>query len=82
MVAFSCTCRLCVRDGASAMPAPPEFLRHSRRRAPDLFPPGRGLVDLDSQLARPVRILFSPCLVLLHIKVNQAIVNLHDQSPS
>jgi hypothetical protein len=48
--------------------------------AADLLPLRCGLINFDLQLTRSVRIVFPPCLVLLHIKVNQAILNLRDQS--
>ena len=40
----------------------------------------RGLIDLDLQLARLVLILFPRPSSLLHIKINQAILNLRDRS--
>src|ERR1700720_2329499 len=84
MVAFSRTCRLCVRPRASAIPILPNCcLRRSKgASATDLLPLRCGLIDFDLQLMRSVRIVFPPRLVLLHIKFNQAILNLRDQGAS
>src|ERR1700726_316664 len=66
MVAFSRTCRLCVRDGAFAMPTPPEFCfvhegaqgRISSRCAValsvrNLFPAWRAVVNRERNYTTP-----------------------------
>src|ERR1700680_27800 len=85
MVAFSRTCRLCVRSrGFFAIFDPPALFLTSIQgpSAADLLPLHCGLINFDLQLMRSVRIVSPPRLVLLHIKFNQAILNLRDQGAS
>src|ERR1700731_2795374 len=83
MGAFSRTCRLCARSRAFAISDPPVLLTSiSGASAADVLPLRCGLMNFDLQLMRSVRIVFPPRLVLLHIKFNQAILNLRDQGAS
>jgi transposase len=50
--------------------------------AADLLPLRCGLINLDLQVMGSVGIVFPPGLVLLHIKLNQAILNRRDQGAS
>jgi hypothetical protein len=82
MVAFSRTCLLSVRPRAFAISNPPEPLLTSilSALAADLLPLSCGLIDLDLQIMRSVPIFCLPRFVLLHVKFNQPILYLGDES--
>ena len=79
MVAFSRTCRLCVVTVLLPCPLLSNFA--SFTKAPGAGSPPAALwyqFRLAAHALGPD--LVPPCFVLLHIKVNQAILNLRDQS--
>jgi hypothetical protein len=84
MVAFSRTCRFCVRSSAFAISDPPEPLLTAMLSASavDLIPLCGRLINLGLQLTRSVPIFCPPRLVVLHIELNQAILNLGERTPS